>query len=255
MSFGLSNLFTIKMEHYKIHFSPTSLSLRFWIDRKDRINDDFFFERYLKPGDTVVDAGANIGSLSLLASSLAKNGKIFSIEANPRTFKYLKQNIALNKKENVYLFNTALGDTTGEIMFSDTSSDDQNKVTNDKTGLRVPIIRLDELNIDERRVSLFKIDVEGFELFVLKGAQELLKKTDCIYFESWERHYKNYNYSTVDVIKFLSNSGFCCYRFKDRNSAVKVDDSYISQNLEDMIAFRDIVLFKNRTGFDVHEGK
>jgi FkbM family methyltransferase len=119
----------------------------------------------------VVDAGANIGSLSLLASSLATNGKIFSIEANPRTFKYLKQNIALNKKENIYLFNTALGNTTGEIMFSDTSSDDRNKVTNDQTGVKVPIIPLNGLNIDEPRVSLFKIDVEEFELFVLKGAE------------------------------------------------------------------------------------
>jgi hypothetical protein len=55
---------------------------------------------------------------------------------------------------------------------------------------------------------LLKIDVEGFELFTLRGASRMLKTTEMVYFESWESHFKKYGYSTTDVLTLLADHGF-----------------------------------------------
>jgi len=69
------------------------------------------FSSLIKPGMIVVDAGANIGVYSLLASKiLCRNGKIFSFELSIQTFKRLKKNIILNKFDNIFAFNIGLGD-------------------------------------------------------------------------------------------------------------------------------------------------
>src|SRR5437016_3534370 len=85
-----SILFSIKMKDYKLKFYPTTLSLCLWLNPYDRSTDEAFFRKYIKKTDNVVDVGANIGELTLTASSLvADDKKVFSIEAHPRIFKYL----------------------------------------------------------------------------------------------------------------------------------------------------------------------
>ena len=247
---GLCQMFSIKKELYKLRFYPSSLSLALWENPLDRNNDEIFFNHYLKQSDNVIDAGSNIGTLTLTASTLAGNsGQVFSIEANPTTFKYLKGNIEFNKKRNVTLYNLALGDVDGEIMFTDNSnsSDDQNKVVINGRGIKIPVKRLDDLDLKVEKIHLLKVDVEGFELFVLKGGERLLKRTDCVYFESWEKHFRNYNYSTKDVLGLLKNDGFKCYRFKDSFSLEEVNRDYLSEYCENIIAIKDIVAFNERT--------
>ena len=60
----------------------------------------------------------------------------------------------------------------------------------------------------QNRISLLKIDVEGYELFVFKGGEKTLEKTDCIYFEVVERLYQNFGYSSKDVFDFLFKKNF-----------------------------------------------
>ena len=119
------------------------------------------------------------------------------------------------------------------------------------SGISIPMTRLDKLNIDSDSISLMKIDVEGFELFVLRGGEQLLKKTSCIYFESWEKHFQNYNYSTRDILALLIDSGFRTYRFSDISCLTEVNKEYISKDCENMLAIRDINDFVNRTGFRI----
>jgi hypothetical protein len=81
----------------------------------------------------------------------------------------------------VRVINCAVGDTPGEVVFSDIRNDDQNHVTaGAEAGLRVPVQTLDSL-IQERSVDLLKIDVEGYELMVLWGARHLLTHTCSIF--------------------------------------------------------------------------
>jgi FkbM family methyltransferase len=250
VSTKLCLLFSIKRKHYKLKFYPSSLSLFTWLYPNDRIDEDIFFDKYLKKSDNVVDVGANIGTISLLASDMvSETGKVFSVEANPKTFEYLEGNIAFNNRKNITVYNVALGDKKGEIEFSDMFEDDQNKIISNGTGIKVPITLLDELKINEANIDLLKIDVEGFEIFVLKGAAELLKHTSCIYFESWESHFNNYNYSTVDVLGLLKSQGFSCYRFTDLYSLAEVKHDYVSKDCENIIAVKDINSFIQRTNF------
>lgn len=250
VSTKLCLLFLIKRKHYKLKFYPSSLSLFTWLYPNDRIEEDIFFNRYLKKSDHVIDAGANIGTITLLCSSLVTDsGKIFSIEANPKTFGYLKGNVEFNKRTNVTLFNVALGDKRGEVLFSDLFEDDQNKIVTTGNGIKIPIEILDQLSINESSIDLIKIDVEGFELFVLKGAAGLLNKTACVYFESWEKHFNNYQYSTTDVLGFLSGLGFNCYRFEDKDRLTPLNKNYISVSCENILAIKDINSFIQRTNY------
>lgn len=252
MSTHLSSFFTIRMKDYKLRFYPTTLSLCLWLDPDDRSNDEIFFRKYLKENDNIVDVGANIGELTLTASSLINRDKnVFSIEAHPRVFNYLSGNVKYNKKKNIFLYNVALGETDGNILFSDISSDDQNQVVANGSGISIPMTRLDKLNIGADSISLMKIDVEGFELFVLRGGEQLLKKTSCIYFESWEKHFQNYSYSTKDILNLLIDSGFKTYRFSDISCLTEVNKEYISEHCENMLAIRDTNDFVSRTGFRI----
>ncbi len=249
----LCTLISIKRKHYKLKFYPSSLSLFTWLYPDDRIDEDVFFDRFLRKSDRVIDVGANIGTISLLSSSIVTDsGKIYAVEANPKTYEYLKGNIAFNNRSNIQPVNIALGDSDGEILFSDMFEDDQNKIVTSGAGIKVPITRLDELKIDEKNIDLLKIDVEGFELFVLKGAPEVLKRTGCIYFESWESHFNNYNYSTKDVVALLTGQGFSCYRFTDLYTLAAVTNGYTSTACENMIAVKDIQSFIQRTNFKLN---
>ena len=117
----ISRFILLKRGRYSIRFYPSSaLSAAIWVRPESRQRTELFFRDYLKDGDTVVDIGANIGNMTLEAAiSVGINGKVFSIEPHPRTFKYLEGNLRLNKITNVRAFNVAMGDKDGRISFEE----------------------------------------------------------------------------------------------------------------------------------------
>ena len=77
------------------------------------------FKRFVdlvQEGDTVVDIGANVGFLSIPAAQKSKTGTLIAVEAHPRTFGLLKENIEKNKLSNIKYFNLAVGDKAGVIF-------------------------------------------------------------------------------------------------------------------------------------------
>jgi FkbM family methyltransferase len=138
-----------------------------------------FLLHLLRPGDIFVDVGANIGSFTILASSVAQ-AKSISFEPVPATFLHLKHNVAINDIESsVELQNSGVGSEQGELSFT-SGYDTMNHVVTDpsvnKTGtIRVDIVTLDEV-LGSRIPILIKIDTEGFEMAVLQGAKSTLKK-------------------------------------------------------------------------------
>jgi FkbM family methyltransferase len=146
--------------------------------------------RLIDPGDLVVDAGANVGYLTSLAAVRAGgNGRVISFEPHPTVFGLLERNAARWRDtggiENVELRQVALSDKKGQgtLLAGDTfeanmglsalASEGAPDAGSDPNSFSVQLERLDEA-VDAEKVDLLKIDVEGHEADVLRGAERLL---------------------------------------------------------------------------------
>jgi len=255
MRLGISRWLTIRQPGFVLRFHPSSLSAALWIDADDHQAEAIFFRRYLRPGDVVLDVGANVGLTTLVASrAVGDSGKVYAFEPHPAVFAFLEDNLALNGAGNVVAENVALGDREGTVCISDMRSDDHNYVESSGAGLEVPERRLDQLDTGERRVSLLKIDVEGYERFVLEGAAKTLDRTDCVFFESWDQHFARYDYGSTDLLRWLGERGWTVFRLEANDRVRPVPPDYASSEAENLIALRETGDFLERTGFTLEVG-
>ncbi len=255
MFFRVSHFFTIDRGYFKVRFYPTNISLRLWVSKLRGLTiyetDENFLRNYLKPGDVVIDVGANIGFHTLISSvTVGEQGKVYSIEAHPKTYKALCGNVKFNGFNNVKTYHLAIGEKQGHITFSDKRQDDRNSVISDSEGIRVEMNQLDNMDIGESSIALLKVDVEGYEKFVFEGADRLLENTLCIYYESAEDHFHQFGYSCVELNDILRAKDFDLFRFAD-DRLLRISESYISKKAENIIAVRDIDDFRKRAGFEV----
>ncbi len=136
------------------------------------------------------DVGANVGIYSLLLHKKFKNAKIYAFEPSKKTFETLLKKT--NKIKNIKSYNLGLGIKKGKkTLYYDPSESSTATLHNRKIkynkGERIEINKLDSFckihNI--KRINFLKMDVEGSELFVLKGAKNMLKnkKIDFIQLE------------------------------------------------------------------------
>lgn len=251
---NLSALFKIKQKGFYLRFYPTSISRVLWVEQFMRSDSDEegFFERYIKPGDTVIDAGANIGSVAMLFSVLVgKDGKVYAIEAHPQTFKYLTGNIELNAAENIKLFNVALGNKNGDIQFSNLKSDNRNMVTFGDTGITIPLKRLDELEINTENIALLKIDVEGYEKFVIEGATAILPKVQCIHFEYITNNIIRFGYDPGEILTLLTKYGFTILELQNNKVKIIAHEKYTGSPC-DLVAAKNVQAFLARTNYQLH---
>ena len=141
-------------------------------------NDMGFLLHFLRKEDVFVDIGANVGSYTVLASSVV-GARTIAVEPSPSTFISLKRNIHINQVEElVDTYNIGLGADTGSIHFTK-GLDTVNHIVPDGTasqGRDLVEIRVETLDnlLQEKEVSLMKMDVEGYEKFVLEGAGDTL---------------------------------------------------------------------------------
>lgn len=215
----------------------------FWLwNHPDNLRDDeVFFERFLREGDMVVDAGANIGLLTLRAAKVVGNtGKVISIEPHPETFRWLQKNAHLNEFSNITFFNVAVGHKEQSVFFTDFRIKDINKVSDAEGILTLPMKTLDGISGDVSRCMLLKLDVEGFELPALFGAEELIKKTDVIMFESSPRNFALQNYALQDIFRYLHLQGFSIYKIGEQFEIEDVAPNYETlQKYENLFATKD----------------
>jgi FkbM family methyltransferase len=150
---------------------------------------------FIKPGDTVVDVGANLGTHTVFfAQKAGAQGAVFAFEPQRVVFQLLCANLALNGLTNVRAHQAAVSRRIGAMSVPDVAYDDggnyggvslggPDRIDARSAGERVPVTTLDELALP--RCRLLKIDVEGMELDVLEGAHALIAATrPLIYVEN-----------------------------------------------------------------------
>ena len=149
-----------------------------WL-RHEEQDDLLKLQGMLRPGETFVDCGANIGLWSLVAAkAVGPFGKVIAFEPNPRTFARLAEHVESNRlSDTVRAINACAGADEGFASFRCETEHNISRVVSlhDPDAIRVPVTTLDASLLDVR-VTGIKIDVEGHELNVLRGAREVMRR-------------------------------------------------------------------------------
>jgi FkbM family methyltransferase len=142
------------------------------------------FERYVKPGAVVYDIGAHYGYYSLLSSTLAgEPGVVIAFEPSPDNLSRLRRHIELNRCTNVRVIELAVSDSEGIAHFETRAGSGVGHLADDGP-LEVRTTRLDTLAEELPQPDVIKIDVEGAELGVLRGAAATLASARPVIFLS-----------------------------------------------------------------------
>ena len=211
---GILRKFSFFRNTYKIQLNPSSLTLSMWVNKNERIKEEKFICSFLKKGHFVIDAGANIGTVSLACANIVgQSGQVKSFEPNIKIFKYLKKNIEINDYSKIIqAYNFGLGSKNSKYKFTEYSDDTSNTPSESGTNV-VKIKKLDDV-INEK-VNFLKIDVEGFEYEVLLGAKNLLKQIDYILLECNRDMLNKHKTSEKMICEYLTKYKFKIYQVVD----------------------------------------
>ena len=140
---------TIPQNGYRLRFYPTNFSEQLWVDPGCREPELRLIRAYLRPGDHVIDVGANVGDTALTAAvKVGAHGCVWAIEAHPRTFAFLRGNIVFNRRQgrNISALNAIAASEPGHLRLSDNRHDDMNRVgvAGVVAGVEVDAERLDD---------------------------------------------------------------------------------------------------------------
>lgn len=182
----------------------------------------------LQPGDVVIDIGAFFGSYTLLTSKLVgKKGKVYSFEPSPDHSEKLKKNILLNKFRNIQTFKLALSNREGVVKFYAAGSG-SSLVKNEAEshiGKKIKPIKVKAVTLNNfikkeriRHIDFIKIDVEGWDLQVLKGASDILKRKNApdVMVEVMDEQLRRAGSSADELIKYMESFMYKPYIFTGR---------------------------------------
>ena len=222
---------------YKLDISDYQAWLLYFLSDND---SSFHVLRYLGESQVIIDIGGNIGQTSLVINAnrveCVNNFKIICFEPYPENFNKLLTNINLNSNiQNIKLENIGLGDKNSQVeMFKECiSNSGGNRIVYDPAknteGIEVVQITtldnyLESNNIE--KVDFVKIDVEGFEYSVLKGAIKTLRKSKPkLYIELDNANLKKQGSSSAEMISLLKRFEYSIKDVQNRytESELKMD--------------------------------
>jgi FkbM family methyltransferase len=171
------------------------------------------------PEGPVFDVGANIGVISLILARRFPDRVIHAFEPNPSSVRSLRKNISQNQADNVIVRDVAVGAKQEKVLFDANPRDrgTARKVNEKSRHVRqVACVTLDSY-VEEygiEKVSLLKIDVEGYEKEVIKGARRLLdeKRIGLVYFEICPALARKAGFHPASPAKILKQSGYVLNR-------------------------------------------
>jgi FkbM family methyltransferase len=133
-------------------------------------------KKYVKPGSSVIDAGAHIGIHTVtLSKATGSEGSVYAFEPQMKLFKELTMNLRENRCDNVTAYRAALGDLPRSIQMQKTQLGNEGSTKIGAGGDHAPMVTIDTLELSN--LSLLKIDVECFENEILQGGVNTIKKS------------------------------------------------------------------------------
>ena len=173
---------------------------------------------FIQPNTIVLDLGANFGQMSILWSQQKPNVKVYAFEASSYIFKILKKNVLINSC-NVEPINALVGNKNKENQLIRKSSLKEyrtygtNKIeevqgSNSENVDKINAIKIDDFKF-EKKISAMKIDVQGYDLDALKGAEKtILKHRMPIIFEYEDKFADEFNYTFKDYEEFINKINY-----------------------------------------------
>jgi FkbM family methyltransferase len=159
-----------------------------------------FIRRMVEPGDTAFDCGAHHGMTTILLGNwVGKTGKVIAFEASPHNSAILRKNVELNHLSQVRCENKAIAAQPGVVRMTEESN---TRVTpSQRLGKEVEAVQLDQY-VDEKP-TFVKIDIEGFEVEALKGAQRVLALRPKFLIEVHTKTLANFNTNVEELLSLI----------------------------------------------------
>lgn len=218
--------------------------------------DMSFVLHYLEDNDLFFDIGANVGVYTILASKI-KNAKTVSIEPLPYTFDKLIDNINLNRLNTVDAINIGLSNEKSKLFIT-TDKDTMNRIATkeDKNKKEIEVEILDTLSLKYGYPKLIKIDVEGYETMVLKGAKQTLASDELeVIIIELNGSGSTFGFDESLIHENLVENGFSPYEYNPFKRKLQELNIYGSENtiyIKNSIADKIIKDIKNADKFTIN---
>jgi FkbM family methyltransferase len=241
--------------------TPTILVLGSW-----ETHETPWFLRVVKSGDTIVDAGANIGYYTVIGSRLVGDkGKVYAFEPDPANFALLQKNVRLNGCTNVVLEQKALSNRKGtlKLFIADANKGDHRIYQPEgesRPSVDIEAVRLDEyFQHDPHGIDVVKTDTQGAEGLILEGMTGLLERRPdgpTIFMEFWPHGLKGMGTNAGELLKRLQADHYRFHEFvpKDRTKLRPVEPAELLAEHPDDEPSSQTDLMALRGGRELPEG-
>lgn len=205
-----------------------------------------YLKSVLQKGDSFIDVGANIGLISIHTAKLVgQKGTVFSYEAMPATAALLRENIALNQLKNIVVGDFALGSVDGKTEIFENWQVNRGGAsllvkTEQSASFEIDVFCLDSVFPKEFHPKVVKIDVEGFEMEVLKGAKNLIQREHPILIIEFSEKRENTHDSAAEMADFIRSLGK--YRFFKLKGGKERKSKLVEITTEDEFPAHDNVI-------------
>lgn len=208
---------------------------KLYIDKNDRVvsakllldgvweeYETELFQKSIRLADIVVDIGANIGYHTVIAAGLVgKKGHVYAFEPDPHNFQLLTKSVTSNNFQNVTLINKALADKKGKskLFLSNEDNHGDLRIFDSKDKRRsIPIEQttLDDYFGKKQKINVIKMDVQGAEGLILRGATSILEKNKklTLFTEFWPKALELSGVSGTEYLNLLKQNKFQVYEIE-----------------------------------------
>ena len=215
-----------------------------WAGLSSEKQEVSFILNVLQPGMIFFDVGTNVGLFAISAAKKIGGEGIYAFEPCSSTFQLLQRNLTLNGVSDVNVTQIALGESVGEGVLQINASGkdglntlgqathpDSHVVGREEVRVTTVDIFMKEHNVP--RVDVMKVDIEGAELMLFRGARDLLERADAplILYEGFGTLTRGFGYHPVEILWFLESCGYSLFVLNSETggiSELKPDYQYDS---------------------------